>query len=176
MFLTNATVTVGQLQQMANMASANVMGQITTAFYTILSIVGFWILFELKNESGWKAIIPIYSTYIAYKLFFKKSKFWTLVICWVLFFMATMFLAFVGLATYGKTTISNFMGFGGIISFVVMAITLLIIVIVSIQFDIAICKKYNMGLLFTLGMIFVTPIFLCILAYEIKKGRAVESN
>lgn len=174
MFLTNTTVTVGELQRVANMASTSTVSSITASLYGILTIVGFWILFESKGEKGWKAIIPIYSTYIAYKLFYKKSKFWTIFICWILFFFAIMYLAFLGLIA--QRSLSDVMGIAGLISLAVIFITLLTILVISILFDISICKKYNMGVLFTLGMIFFSPIFLCILAYEVKKGRAVEKK
>lgn len=34
----------------------------------VLSIVAMWRLFEKAGEAGWKCIIPIYSTYILFKI------------------------------------------------------------------------------------------------------------
>ena len=34
----------------------------------ILMIIGWWKMFEKAGEKGWKAIIPIYNYYIAYKI------------------------------------------------------------------------------------------------------------
>ena len=57
-----------------------------------------------------------------------------------------------------------------------MFVSFIWLLVISIQYDIAICKKYGRGVLFILGMILFTPIFVGILAYEVYKGRAQEIN
>ena len=37
-----------------------------------LHVVGAWRIFTKAGVSGWKSIIPIYSTYISYKISWKK--------------------------------------------------------------------------------------------------------
>lgn len=39
----------------------------------VLEIIGLWKMFEKGGEEGWKAIIPIYNLYIAYKLFWGEG-------------------------------------------------------------------------------------------------------
>lgn len=46
-------------------------GLIMSLFYLaliVLSIVGIWKMFEKAGEKGWKSLIPIYNTYILFKL------------------------------------------------------------------------------------------------------------
>ncbi len=44
----------------------------------VLGIIAYWKIFTKAGEKGWKAIIPIYSDYICYKITWKKEKFWIL--------------------------------------------------------------------------------------------------
>ncbi len=57
---------------------------------SIIAIVCMWVLFQKAGEKGWKAIIPFYNAYVAYKLFWKKSMFWVTLIIAVLIFALTM--------------------------------------------------------------------------------------
>lgn len=166
-------VNTAEVAQITSAVTASVMSKIAGIGSQILMIVGFWILFESKGERGWKAIIPIYSTYVSYKLFFKKSKFWQMVIFSVVLFIALIMLMVVGAVSL-SSSISDSMGFMGMVALGLILISTIALIVISIQFDIAICKKYNMGFLFTLGMIFFMPIFVCILAYEVRAGRAQE--
>lgn len=42
----------------------------------ILRIIALWKAFERAGESGWKALIPVYCSYIKYKLAWMKNWFW----------------------------------------------------------------------------------------------------
>lgn len=174
-FLTNesASVTAGQLQQIlnntTNTLTTSFMSQITAAIYAVLTIIGFWLLFESKKVEGWKAIIPIYSTYLSYKLFFKKSKFWVLFVSTVLIFVLLIALLITAAATNGSA-MTDSTAFSILGMFALILILFIVILVISIQFDISICKKYNMGFLFILGMIFISPVFIFILGLQVKRG------
>ena len=43
--------------------------------YYILSSIAFWGIFKKAGESGWKAFIPFYRTYIVFKIAWVPSKF-----------------------------------------------------------------------------------------------------
>lgn len=45
-------------------------------FLSVLLIVARWMVYRKAGEAGWKAIIPIYSSYISYKICWKGSAFW----------------------------------------------------------------------------------------------------
>ena len=44
------------------------VGSITSLTVTVLLIVANWRIFEKAGEAGWKSIIPIYSSYILFKI------------------------------------------------------------------------------------------------------------
>ena len=54
----------------------------------ILRIIALWKAFERAGEPGWKALVPVYCTYIQYKLSCMKNWFWysllIAVIAWVI--------------------------------------------------------------------------------------------
>jgi len=56
--------------------------------FRILKIIALWKAFNKAGEGGWKAIIPIYCSYIKYKLAWMKSWFWygllIAVIMWII--------------------------------------------------------------------------------------------
>lgn len=176
MFLVvNTQVQIGLTQKLANVggfltsfADSYLLG----LFYTILPIIGYWFLFEKKGEPGWKTIIPIYGSYIQYKLFFKTSKWWRQFIACVLFFVSLVALCL--FAIMWDSTRNEAYSMPIIASFVVMFISFIWLLIINIQYDIAICKKYGRGFWFIFAMIIFTPIAVAILAYEVYKGRIQE--
>ena len=56
--------------------------------FRILRIIALWKAFERAGEPGWKALIPVYCTYIQYKLSWIKMWFWyaliIAIIAWII--------------------------------------------------------------------------------------------
>ncbi|NZA37286.1 DUF5684 domain-containing protein [Eubacterium callanderi] len=50
------------------------------AWYVFILVAG-WKLFEKAGEPGWKSLIPIYGSYILYKISWKTSMFWVYLAC-----------------------------------------------------------------------------------------------
>jgi hypothetical protein len=48
--------------------------------FAILSIIGMWKLFTKANEHGWAAIIPIYNTYVLFKITTSSGWFFLLLL------------------------------------------------------------------------------------------------
>lgn len=46
----------------------------------ILTVIAQWNIFEKAGEPGWKALIPVYRTYILYKITWTTSIFWLQII------------------------------------------------------------------------------------------------
>lgn len=154
---------------LTNFANSYIIGII----YWLLPIIGYWFLFEKKGEPGWKNLIPFYGSYMQYKLFFNTGKWWRQFFASIIFFIALIGL-FVGLVMFNVNRMSDQAAYTCIASFVVMFVTIIWMLVIAIQYDISICKKYGRGIWFILGMIFFGPIFVAILAYEVHKGRAKE--
>ena len=45
-------------------------------FWYIIQAIGYWKVFQKAGEAGWKALVPIYGTYIRYKLTWDVKMFW----------------------------------------------------------------------------------------------------
>ena len=58
----------------------------------ILGVIALWMAFKRAWESGWKAIIPIYNTYIMYKLAGVKNWFWYSLIISIVLSVAAYYL------------------------------------------------------------------------------------
>ena len=55
------------------------VGLVISLGVLVLTIVASWKLFEKAGLQGWKAIIPIYSTYRPYQMAFGKGKGWYII-------------------------------------------------------------------------------------------------
>ncbi|MDO4975737.1 MAG: DUF5684 domain-containing protein [Eubacteriales bacterium] len=136
----------------------------TNGVIFILAIVARWLIFQKMGEKGWKAIIPIYSDYILYSRVWRVAAFWLM-----LFFGAvgTIGLTITGLMaglqiTYLHGAISD----SALIALFICLLILLIPMIISIMLNNHLSKAFGHGTGFTLGLIFLNPIFLLVLALE----------
>lgn len=115
----------------------------------ILSLIAYWKIYEKAGEEGWKAIIPIYGTYVLYRLT------WDIKMFWIMFggFMGGFLLILIGLLT--PLTAIAFLGL----------IAILIALVIDLFQSHALSRSFGHGLPFTLGLLFLTPVFLLILAF-----------
>ena len=109
----------------------------------IISIIACWGLFTKAGELGWKAIIPIYSTYVMFKLSWKVSMFWL----WFALLFVSGFLA----------------GFSNMVVAIISVVLSIAAMILGIVFYVKLAKAYGKGGGFAVGLIFLNPIFLLIL-------------
>lgn len=57
-------------------------GQLTISFVCgILGIIAWWKIFTKAGEAGWKALIPLYGTYIMFKILYGNG--WKFLLCLV---------------------------------------------------------------------------------------------
>lgn len=120
---------------------------ISLIFY-VLYIIAAWKVFTKAGEPGWKAIIPIYNTYITYKISWKTSMFWI-----------TLALAIVGGILNSLITFSVFF------SVLSSLISIAIIVLSIIQMN-KLSKAFGHGAGFTVGLIFLNFIFMLVLGFD----------
>ncbi len=131
--------------------------------FGILAIIALWKAFEKAGEGGWKAIIPIYNTYIQYKIAGMKNWFWyTLIAAFVLWIIAGC-LGEESSAAWILTWISS--AFGAIVWIVAL-------------FKFA--RKYGWGVFASVLFVLFYPICILILGfgnykYEGKEETVVEA-
>ena len=58
----------------------NTMSVITAVVVAVILVASLWAILCKAGEKGWKAIIPVYNMYTEFKLFWKKSVFWIVLI------------------------------------------------------------------------------------------------
>ncbi len=106
----------------------------------VLSIVAYWKIFTKAGEPGWKSIIPFYNSFMIYKLVWDVQWFWiTLAIA-----IANIFIPF------------------AVVKFILNIVTTVIGIILVHKLS----KAFGHGVGFTLGLIFLSIIFLLILAFD----------
>ena len=132
--------------------------------YYILLVIAGWKIFEKAGEKGWKALIPIYNSYIYYKIVGMKKWFW-----------ATLIVAFVvSLATtlMGQGTQVQGMDLStgtGIASFILTIALLVFAFIVSVMYVIRTSRAFGHGAWFAIGLFFLQGIFLLVLGFGKSK-------
>ena len=150
----------------------------------VVVIVALWKLFTKAGEPGWKALIPFYNVYLWLKLVWsKKAGIWMAIIfpIAIVALMIIMAIATAG-AVGGFTT-----GFltGDATSILTAGIGMLIAVIPIIGIAVAmgimsiVCmvktgKAFGKSGGFLAGLVFLSPIFMCILAFG--KAQYVGPN
>ena len=120
----------------------------------VFQIIAYWKMFTKAGEPGWKSIIPFYSQYIMYKLTWKTSWFWI-----------TLIVAVV----YGVFTSLNQNFPDNMLYTVLLLISAIIALVITIISYHKISKAYGHGAGYTVGMLFLWPIFVLILGYGKSK-------
>ena len=140
---------------------------ITAFIFYIIYVIAYWKIFTKAGEKGWKALIPIYNTYLMYKIVNMKSWFWYLIgisIC------AGIMMAFDGYQNgitieqmQQLSLIDHPMTYIAIIGLSIIAL------IVAIILAYRTSKVFGHGTGFAFGLFFLPYIFWLILAYDKSK-------
>ncbi len=116
--------------------------------WTIIQIIAWWKIFTKAGEKGWKSIIPIYNQVVLYRI--------SGVTPWL--FLAVIILAALSVIP------------------VVGLIFLLAALVISIYQTHMLSKAFGKGVGYTLGLLFLNPIFILILAFSKIKYVKNESK
>lgn len=110
----------------------------------IVNIIAYWKIFTKAGEAGWKSIIPIYSGFIQYRISWNTTMFWGFFACMIV-----------------GSLLSNMDGFIGTLGLIVMAAAS-VINLMSLH---KLSRAFGHGIGFTLGLIFLNPVFMLILGF-----------
>jgi uncharacterized membrane protein len=125
--------------------------------WMVTDIIGSWKIFKKAGESRWKALIPFYSTYTMYKVTWHTFAFWV----------------------YGGIIITNvlcsYLSQANVIAVLgsFLALTTLGIHIEQMH-RLAVC--FHKGFWFTVGLVFLKPIFILILAFDKSDYTYVKTD
>ena len=138
----------------------------------ILSIIALWKVFQKAGKPGWHSIVPFLNVYDLYDICW-KGLYGVLLL--VLDFITGLGEGFTGYdAASGTFQNPNTLWLTVI---VVATIAMVVIQIIGMH---KLSKSFGHGVGFTLGLIFLTPIFMLILAFGssnyIREAEPVNSN
>lgn len=122
--------------------------------FTIAMCVANWKILVKANEAGWKQFIPIYSSYIEFKLYWSGVAFWFVFTSPLLIGLAALIIALINNALV-TTMLALFISF---------VLAFLLVFSVIIQFKKAKCFSQSMW--FGIGLIILNPVFKLILAFD----------
>lgn len=138
--------------------------------FSVLPIVGIWLVFEKAGESGWKSIIPVYNIYTLLKITNKQKSFKIYIIGLVVYliaavliiaYMVWVFIAclavFTGVDVEGAAIISLLpaiiiIGFVALIGYILMLIP-------TIQAYCGVCDKMHINKGYVFGLLFLPAVF-----------------
>ncbi len=126
----------------------------------VLRIIGNWKIFTKAGEPGWKSIIPFYNTYIEYKISWKTSMFWVVLI------MSVLSSVIEALGGADPSTII----------LVVSLIPLIVATVIGCVDLYKLCVAFGHGIGYTIGLIFLEPIFRIILGFGKSEYRGNSST
>lgn len=145
-------------------------------FVIILLAVEYWFLFEKANEDGWKALIPCYDEYIKHKIVKLERLFWVkLAIVGAMGLTATLFINSMIVKFMGFRFMRNSMGVTSMILALMFMVEIALLLIVDLKKAMATAKKFGKSTAFGLGLAFLEPIFVAILAFD-DKVKMVEED
>lgn len=152
--------------------TTNLIYLVILLFTTICTCILFKKAWRRRRE----AIIPFWSVYVLCKIIWKKNRFWIfmiLPIIWILWLIISFIFYIIWdaweLATVIKTFMNRILGI-----FTVIAYILIIVFSFIICFRLA--KKFGKSDWFWVWLMFLTPIFIWILAFWNAKYIGEENN
>ena len=135
--------------------------------YYVLQAIAGWKIFKKAGEKGWKSLIPIYSTYIFFKIVGMKKWFWILL---GLAFLTGIVSSLTGFDSddLQNNTYTGANLFGA----VVYCATVIFATVIAIWHYVRLSKAFGHGIGFALGLILLPPVFLMILGFGSSKYNA----
>ena len=119
--------------------------------WLVLNIVATWRIFNKTGEPGWKSIIPIYNSYVMYGKVWSTVWFWvTLVLNAVVFYTQPQ-----AVAEGASMTALQMVG----------AVCMIAGMVLYILLNYKIAKAFGKGVGYTLGLLFLQPVFLMMLGF-----------
>lgn len=142
----------------------------------ILVIVAKWKLFEKAGEPGWACVVPLYDSYVLFKLSWGNGWYFLLTTVPAVLMEITFFLVYFSLIGQGliNAYASGFNDYAGMTAVassalrfgLLMSIVGLGVFVVKIIAGIKLARAFGQSGGFAAGLILLNSIFICILAFS----------
>ncbi len=150
---TAASTTLSQVLTVLGITLGTVV-TVCLAYY-IIKVIAHWRIFSKAGEPGWKSLIPIYNNYISYKIAWHPAFFWIGIAA--TFFSSVLY-------TYGVDNENS-------IFLAVSSVLMIAAALISLIQVYKLARAFGHGVPFTLGLLFLNPIFILILGLGGSKYR-----
>jgi len=121
---------------------------------SVFGIICMWRIFVKAGEPGWKCLIPVYNIFVFMKIAWEARYFVWLFVCMI---------AAILLTSLGASSRSE--GLTGL-SLVLLIAIAIVAVIFSIIMSVKLARRFGKSGGFAVGLIFLSPIFMAILAFD----------
>ena len=140
--------------------ASNTASTIISCLLGVVVMVAEYFIFQKAGYKGWYAIIPVFSTYILFKMAWNKKAFWRDVIytCGLCVIPVSMVLA-------GDSLKSDFLIIAAAVLFAALLVACFVM---SVKLYLRLAKAFGQEKLFALGLIFINAIFMCVLGFDKK--------
>ncbi len=119
--------------------------------WVALNIAATWRIFTKAGEGGWKSLIPVYNNYVLYSKVWSTVWFWvTIVLNAVVFYTQPQ-----AVAEGASMTPMQMVG----------AVCMVASMVLYILLNYKTAKAFGKGIGYTLGLIFLQPVFLMMLGF-----------
>ena len=134
------------MEKMETYAAAGILGLVMSLMtvwvgWYVLTLVARWRIFDKAGIAGWKSLIPIYSDYCTYKIAWRTSFFWAMLVLG-------------GVAGFIANRMGVYTDAGEAVPALLTALNIM---------NVNLSKKFGHGVLYGLGLTFLTPVFTMIL-------------
>ena len=156
-------------------AAGMIIGGILTfaIIFYILTVIAGWKILEKAGEKGWKALIPIYNTYLLYKIVGLKSWFWAIIIVGIVY---NVIASTQNLDINSEEAIKNF-NFGEHPVLLIATVAYIIFMLIAqIKYVINTAKAFGKGTIFTIALFFFPNICWLILGFGKAKYNKKAIN
>ena len=134
--------------------SIGILGLVMGSFvfvigWYVLILAAPWRVFSKAGLAGWKSLIPIYSEYCTFKISWKTMFFWIVIAAGIVSGMLTNMMD-------GQETVSALVR-------ILASAAGVTVTIINLVMNIKLSQRFGHGILFGLGLMFLTPVFTLIL-------------
>lgn len=138
---------------------------IITLVYYVLMVIADWKIFVKAGEKGWKALIPIYNTYIMFKIVDMQNWFWGLLAVSIIGSIILSLNGYDLTAVTAEQIEARNVAMNNPVNLITALVMAVVSIWATILYAIRTAKVFGKSGLFAVGLLFLTPIFWFILAF-----------
>lgn len=140
----------------------------------VLTLVAMWKVFTKAGEPGWKCLIPVYNIYMLFQIA-HNDGFVKLIVSYVL--MSVVSIAAVGLMINGIAASSMGSLIAGVILLIIAVVAIMIwALVIQYKMYADLAEAFGHERVFAWGLLFLPPIFFCILGFDTSTYRFAENG